>query len=167
MEPFVQIILFVVGALLTCKALSMFAMQWYLLSYRDRECIPRIVHHQKVVDGLIMIYYAIVIFLGGWLMSYAVTPIFCNDVSLFVANGLPIVLIGLFIIYGLARILFNESFDLDNFYNDMIHYRKTLEVVTKDNDHEVNFIKTYQRVLQNDKWCVFWILFVLLIMIFL
>ena len=167
MENYIQIILIVFGAFVFGRSLSFVVMQSYLLSYRDKECIPRIVYQQKACDSLIIIYNAIVTFVGGWIFAHGISPIFNSCTSNVISITIPIILLLLFIIYALVRVIFNEAYDLAGYYKDMIHYRKAQEVVTEDNDHEVNFIRTYEKVVNNDKWSIFWMIFIILIMIFI
>ena len=53
-----------------------------------------------------------------------------------------------------------------SFYNNMVDYRSKQEVVTKDNDDEVDFLRTYRRVKKHIyyavAWCVLIIISVLL-----
>ena len=174
MDAYTQFFMLVFGAIITCRSLSLLVMQWQLLTYRDSECIPRIRYQQKACDALIIIYYGITFLIGSWLLIYSFTSLTIVDtnidelyaIPLSVSLGYPICLGLLLIVYILIRIIFSEAYDLSSYYNDMIHYRKAQEVVTEDNDQEVNFIQTYQKVITNDKWIVFWMFFILSIMIF-
>lgn len=168
MSTYIQIAFLILGTILLCRSLSLGFMRYELLSYRDSECIPRIVYQQKACDGLIIAYYVVTAMIGTWLISYGLYPIFHDNNVIPVTIGvkLPICLILMVFVYCLTRVIFNEAYDLPDYYKDMIHYRKAQEVVTEDNDHEVNFIRTYEKVVNNDKWMLFWLLFIVAIMIF-
>ena len=48
------------------------------------------------------------------------------------------------------------KYDLRLFYHEMVEYRSNLEVMTEDNDYEVNFIRAYEEVERDTKKIVAW-----------
>lgn len=159
---------FLVGAVLTCRALSFAVIQWEMFSLRKTMCIERIVHEQRACDLLIAIYHSLVVCIGLWLMLLGGWEVF-NDsiVPLILCATTPIILLILFIVYLLLRIYLNTGYGLTDFYNDMVSYRSKQEVVTKDNDNEVSYIRSYKRV-RNQKWYACgWMFFIVVIMFYM
>lgn len=170
MNIYVQLGFLLIGAHVVCRSLSLMVTQWELLSYHDSTYIPRIVYQQKACDVLMILYYATSAFIGLWLMLCGGYIVFMNEptqIPTVVRLAVPTILWCLLIIYGLVRIIFNEAYDLPDYYKDMNHYRKAQEVVTADNDQEVNFIRSYNRVRKMDKCALTWFFVILLVVIFI
>lgn len=170
MNIYVQLGVLLIGTYVFCRSLSLMVTQWELLSYHDSAYIPRIVHQQKACDILMILYYTASTFIGLWLMVCAAYIVFMNEPTQtpsVVRFVVPIILWCLLIVYGLVRVIFNEEYDLPDFYKDMNHYRKAQEVITADNDQEVNFIRSYNRVCKMDKCALVWFFTILLVVVFI
>lgn len=148
---------FFIGAIIACRALSFAAIQWEMFGLRKTMCIERIVHEQQACDALIGIYHLLVALIGFWMMLLGGWEVFreCTPPG---SLGImcPFLLFVLFIGYFALRLYLEAGYDLMGFYDDMIAYRKKQEVVTKDNDNEVSFIRSYKRVKKHLWYGIIW-----------
>lgn len=154
----VTIWFFIVGAILVCRALSFAAIQWEMFTLRDLTCIKHIVKEQKVCDALIGIYHTLVVLFGFNLIMIGGWGVF-RGTTLPIEFGIvcPMVLLILFACYYILKIYLFDSYDLKDYYTNMVKYRKAQEVVTEDNDHEVSFLRAYRRVEKHQWYVVFWL----------
>ncbi len=144
-----------------------FAMTYIsIYSYRDRECIERIRRQQKACDVLNASYHIFVIIITTCISSGAVLRMF--DVDFVQTYGIASSLvIGLcFVVFFALKYRLELKYDLRNFYNHMTYYRSLQKVVTEDNDHEVSFIRGYEKTMKHkiyaNLWCSVYLILLLL-----
>lgn len=158
---------FFIGAIIACRSLSFAAIQWEMFGLRKSMCIERIVNEQKVCDALVGVYHLIVVCVGLWLMVMGGWEIFRDSTPPQVlCVGCPLILWFAFGIYLLLRVYLNIGYDLKDFYQNMVAYRKEQEVVTKDNDNEVSFLRTYRRVKKHGIYSVIWMVLLMVAILF-
>ena len=56
----------------------------------------------------------------------------------------------------LSKYKLELKYDLRNFYNHMTYYRSLQKVVTEDNDHEVSFIRGYEKTKKHKAYVNLW-----------
>ena len=122
-----------------------------LYNHRDTMCIERIVKQQKACDLLNTVYQAFVVLIS---LHFAIE---CLQLCLGM-NSIRVLNIGsittisiVCITYFVLRFKMEAKYHLDNFYNHMIDYRSKQKVVTRDNDCEVTFIRSYQKVMKHER----------------
>ena len=133
------------------KALSFVITHIDLYNHRDTMCIERIVKQQKACDLLNLVYQAFVMMVS---IYFAVECVLLgvNMSSIRVFNIVSIIAVSIcYIAYFILRIKLETKYHLDNFYNHMIDYRSKQKVVTQDNDDEVTFIRSYQKVMKHKR----------------
>ena len=133
------------------KALSFVVTHIDLYNHRDTMCIERIVKQQKACDLLNLVYQAFVMMVS---IYFAVECVLLgvNMSSIRVFNIVSIIAVSIcYIAYFILRIKLETKYHLDNFYNHMIDYRSKQKVVTQDNDDEVTFIRSYQKVMKHKR----------------
>lgn len=156
----------IAGAVIVCRALSFSVIAWEMYILREGMCIKRIVHEQKACDFLIGIYHFLVVLIGLWLMIMGGWEVFHNsEIPSEISMGIPFWLLVLFVLYFGLYIYLNTGYDLTSFYNDMIDYRSKQEVVTKDNDNEVSFIRSFKRVKKHIWYATVWAVLLIIAMI--
>ena len=148
---------FFIGAFIACRSLSFAAIQLEMFGLRKSMCIKRIVHEQRACDALISVYHILVVLIGFWMMILGGWEVFreCTPPEV-LGIMCPLMLVILFIGYFALRIYVGAGYDLSDFYDDMVAYRKKQEVVTKDNDNEVSFIRSYKRVKKHFWYALIW-----------
>lgn len=156
----------IVGAVIVCRALSFSVIAWEMYTLREGMCIKRIVHEQKTCDFLIGFYHFLVVLIGLWLMIMGGWEVFHNSaIPSEISMGIPFWLLVLFVLYFGLYIYLNIGYDLTGFYNDMVDYRSKQEVVTKDNDNEVSFIRSFKRVKKHIWYATVWAVLLIIAMI--
>lgn len=134
-----------------------FAMTYIsIYAYRDRECIERIRRQQKACDILNASYHIFVIIITTCISSGAVLRMF--DVDFVQTYGIAslIVISICFVLFFVLKYKLEFKYDLRNFYNHMTYYRSLQKVVTEDNDHEVSFIRGYEKTMKHKIYANLW-----------
>jgi hypothetical protein len=134
---------------LSLRSLS-FAMTYIsIYGYRDRECIERIRHQQKACDILNASYHIFVIVTTMCLSAGAIMRMF--DVGFVQTFDIAssVVISVCFVVFFVLKYKLEFKYDLRNFYNHMTYYRSLQKVVTEDNDHEVSFIRGYEKTMKH------------------
>lgn len=163
-----MLVLLIVGVVIFCRSLSFVVTQGSLRADRESWCIPRLVRQQKAADLLIILYNLAVTFVGLWLGLYGGWGVFSETtVPLWITLICPAVLLAFFIIYHIVFFLTNRKISMIHTFNEVVSYRKKQEVVTKDNDHEVNFIRSVKRILKDRKTSAVWAILLIVMMILL
>ena len=134
------------------RAFSFLVMYIDLYGCRDIiMCIERIAKQQKACDLLNSVYQAFVMLVS---IYFAVECVLLgvNMSSIRVFNIVSIIAISIcYIAYFVLRFKLETKYHLGNFYNHMIDYRSKQKVVTQDNDNEVTFIRSYQKVMKHKR----------------
>lgn len=150
----------IIGAVIACRALSFAAIQWEMFGLRKSMTIERLLNEQKTCDALIGVYHLLVTTVGIWMMIMGSWEIFNQTIPpQTISMATPIVLITGFLGYISARIYFEAGYDLGGYYNEIVDYRKKQETVTKDNDNEVTFLRSYRRVKRHFWYSIVWMIF--------
>ena len=141
---------------LSLRSLS-FAMTYIsIYSYRDRECIERIRRQQKACDVLNASYHIFVIIITMCLSAGAIMRMFdVGFVQTFDIASLIVISI-CFVVFFVLKYKLEFKYDLRNFYNHMTYYRSLQKVVTEDNDHEVSFIRGYEKAMKHKAFVNLW-----------
>ena len=114
-------------------------------------CIERIVKQQKACDLLNTVYQVFVMLVSIYFATECVL-LGVNMSSIRVFNIVFIIAISIcYIAYFIVRTKMETKYHLGNFYNHMIDYRSKQKVVTQDNDNEVTFIRSYQKVMNHKR----------------
>ena len=131
------------------RSLSFLIMYVDIYNYRVKMCIERIVKQQKACDLLNAVHQTFVMTVSMYLTIECIQQFFnMNFTTIF--NLTPFVIITIcYITYFILRFKMEVKYDLCNFYNHMIDYRSKQKVVTKDNDNEVSFIRSYEKVMKH------------------
>lgn len=152
----------VLGLLAVVRSISLASLQNKLIGYRDKGCIARIVQQQKACDKIVRAYYVVVVLIGLWIMALGLhIAIVKSALPVWAYTVLPACLCCLCAAYFIYRASLMKKFDLVRFYDEMKAYRQAQEVVTADNDHEVNFIRAYNKAVGHTKYMLFWIVVIL------
>ena len=156
----------IVGTIIACRSLSFAVVQLDMIGYHSASCIKRLVKEQKSVDILVSLYHIAVSLFGLWLIIYATFSFENYAIGLTLQYILPLCCIFAFIVFWAFYFYFEKKYSLKVFYANMVDYRSKQEVVTKDNDDEVDFLRTYRRVKKHiyyaAAWCVLIVVSVLL-----
>ena len=134
-----------------------FAMTYLsIYGYRDKECIERIRRQQKACDVLNASYHIFVIIITMCLSAGAIMRMFDVDfVQTFDIASLIVISI-CFVVFFVLKYKLEFKYDLRNFYNHMTYYRSLQKVVTEDNDHEVSFIRGYEKTKKHKAYVNLW-----------
>lgn len=133
------------------RAFSFFLTHIDLHGYRDLMCIERIVKQQKACDKLNSVYQAFVILISTH-FTFECVLLFSNMDSIRVFNISSLIVISIsYITYFILRFKMETKYHLGNFYSHMIDYRSKQKVVTQDNDNEVTYIRSYQKVMKHKR----------------
>lgn len=161
-----MLIYLIVGTVIACRSLSFAVVQCDMVGYHSSSCIKRIVKEQKSVDILVSLYHTAVTLFALWLIIYATFSIEKCVIGITLQYILPMCCILGFGVYWLVFLYFEKKYKLKAFYANMVDYRSKQEVVTKDNDDEVDFLRTYRRVKKHIYYAVAWcVLIVILVLL--
>lgn len=148
---YLLISIFCLSVYFLLRALSFLATYIHLYSCREIMCIERIVKQQKACDQLNTVYQAFVMSVSIHFAIESILLLF-NTNSIRVFNIGSIITISIvYITYCILRFKMETKYNLGDFYNDMIDYRSKQKVVTRDNDNEVTFIRSYQKVMKHKR----------------
>ena len=70
--------------------------------------------------------------------------------------ALLIVISVCFAVFFALKYRLEFKYGLRNFYNHMTYYRSLQKVVTEDNDHEVSFIRGYEKTMKHKTYVSLW-----------
>ena len=142
---------FCLSVYLLLRAFSFLVTYIHLYSCRETMCIERIAKQQKACDILNSAYQAFVMLVSIHFVIESILLIF-NTNSIIMFNIVSIIAISLcYITYFVLRYKMGTKYHLGNFYNHMIDYRSKQKVVTRDNDNEVTFIRSYKEVMKHKR----------------
>lgn len=134
-----------------------FAMTYLsIYGYRDKECIERIRRQQKACDILNASYHIFVIIITMCLLAGAVLRMLDVDFIQIYDIASLIVISICFVVFFVLKYKLELKYDLKNFYNHMTYYRSLQKVVTEDNDHEVSFIRGYEKTMKHKAYVNLW-----------
>lgn len=141
---------------LTLRSLS-FAMTYMnIYGYREKECIERICKRQMAVDLINATYHS---------FALLVNLLFAVNSSLYLlgieylqhSEIVSFIIITIaYVAFFILRYKLEIKYELHNFYADMLLYRSKQKVVTEDNDHEVSFIRGYEKTLKYKTYMNLW-----------
>lgn len=161
-----NIICFIISINLFIRYASFAVTQWYLYSFRDAECIERVKRKQKYSDIMVANYNTI----SAITHMFASVSFIAHAFNLHLDGRNVIVIAAIFIAlilcYICSEYYIKHKKGVTAFYNMMIEYKHNEEVVTKDNDHEVNFIQTYDKTKLNSLWSVIWIVYLIILCVY-
>ena len=148
---YLLVFIFCLSVYFLLKALSFVITHIDLYNHRDTMCIERIVKQQKACDLLNTVYQAFVMLVS---IHFVIEPILLlfntNSIRVFNIGSITTISI-VYITYCILRFKMETKYHLGNFYNHMIDYRSKQKVVTRDNDNEVTFIRSYQKVMKHKR----------------
>lgn len=114
-----------------------------------------------------MLYHLCVSLVGAWLCVYSASDMFLEkDVPICITLMMPAMLIVFFFVYLLVVYLMDRKNTMLHTFNEVVAYRKKQKVVTRDNDHEVNFFRGVKKVVKQRRLAIVWIGFLMGIMLF-
>lgn len=146
MNSFILLLLLVSGFMMA-RAFSFGMIHITMHGYRQRECIERIVNEQKACDFINATYQMTITVINFFIVIGCLSFLFdVNLISTFSWVAL-VIIFSLYVAFFVVKNKLMIRYNLPNFYNDMIDYRSKQKVVTKDNDNEVDFIRSYQKTI--------------------
>jgi hypothetical protein len=77
-----------------------------------------------------------------------------------------VIIFSLYVAFFVAKNKLMIRYNLPNFYNDMIDYRSKQKVVTQDNDNEVDFIRSYQKTINQKTKMNIWFIISLILFLY-
>ena len=148
---YLLVFIFCVSVYFVLRSFSFLLMYTDLCGYRDIMCIERIVKQQKACDLLNTVYQVFVMLVSLHFAAECVL-LGVNMSSIRVFSIVSIIAISIvYITYFVLGFKMETKYHLGNFYNHMIDYRSKQKVVTRDNDNEVTFIRSYQKVMKHKR----------------
>lgn len=163
---YIDLLILGLSLLLFLRSLSFAITYIHVYGYRDKECIERIRQQQKACDLLNASYNIFVMIIAAFLSAAAILRKFDAD-SLQTFDMVSLLAISIcYAIFFAVRFRLEMKYKLRSFYNDMVSYRLQQNVVTKDNDHEVSFIRGYEKTTKHklyaNLWCCVCLIYLLL-----
>ena len=144
-------------SLFLCLRSLSFAMTYIsIYGYRDKECIERIRRQQKACDVLNASYHIFVIVTTMCLSAGAIMRMFDVGIVQTFDIASSVVISVCFVVFFVLKYKLELKYDLRNFYNHMTYYRSLQKVVTEDNDHEVSFIRGYEKTMKHKTYVSLW-----------
>jgi hypothetical protein len=146
--------------LIICLAVSLYFIlrssttaftHWLGYKYRKETNIERIKEKQEKVDILVGIYKIYVTLFWGFNIKILVNILYNIPFNNIISTTIPFLIIILFFSYHILCYYFEKKYKLNSFYYDIIEYRMKQKKVTKDNDYEVIYLKTYEKHINNKK----------------
>lgn len=143
------LLIMLLGGAMVLRALYFVVLDIYFC--KNSYCtVERIVNPQKACDKVQCVFSVFRALLWIWLLCVYAFGYFKVDISMLVFNTISMGVLGLtFIAYNTIKRFMMAKYELRYFYNSLVEYRSNLEVMTEDNDCEVNFIKSYDKVKRN------------------
>ena len=111
-------------------------------------CIERIVKQQLACTHILLVYHVATTLAWSWMASECLMALL--DASHLVQMIVEIAMITLqaisCVVFFVVKMRLMRRYNLSAFFDWMVDYRSKQEVVTEDNDHEVEFLRSYQAV---------------------
>lgn len=156
-----SILIFVIlGVFLTARYFSFAGTKWHLFSLRDSICIERFRQKQKVGDVIIASYNTTAALAYLWCTIKLISYLFNFSGSSTVLLIISCIVCALLVLQVVCRYTIDRKFDLRNFYNAVVEFKRNEDVVGKDNDYEVNYIRTYNKIKSERWWNAIWIVYI-------
>lgn len=151
----------VLSMFLAARYLSLTITRLNLYSLRDYICIERFRCRHKLCEKCLIFYYAnsmLVHIWGGILLS---TFILNFSIPTILVELISSLLILLLFCQSLYRFIIERKYLLRSFYINVINLRSNIDVVSEDNDHEVNYIRIYEEYVSENKWNIIWVFYII------
>ena len=149
------LLIMLLGGAMVLRAL--YRLVWMVYLCWRYECIERIAKELKACDVVMVVYDTFAFLIWTWLLGVYVCHYFGVNIDMLTLNTIAIGVLGLvFIVFFTLKRVMRMKYNLRLFYHEMVEYRSTLEVMTEDNDYEVNFIRVYEEVERDTKKIVAW-----------
>lgn len=166
MKAFI-LILVILGVFLTTRYISFACTKWYLFSLRDSICIERFRQKQKAGDVIIASYNTTAALTHLWCAIMLMSCLYHFTISSAVLLMISCIVCALLLLQVVCRYAIDKKYDLRNFYNAVVEFKRNEDVVGKDNDYEVRFIQTYNEVKSERWWNAIWIVYIISLCAFL
>ena len=154
------LIFVIVEVFLTARYFSFVGTQWYLFSLRNSACIERFRQKQKAGDVIMVNYNTTAALTHLWGAIMLMPYIFNFSISSTATLLTACVVIALLLLQIVCRHIIDKKYDLRDFYNAVVEFKRKEDVVGKDNDYEVRFIQTYNEIKSEKWWNVIWIVYI-------
>ena len=161
------LILVIFGVFLTARYFSFASTKWSLFSLRDSICIERFRQKQKAGDVIIASYNTTAALAHLWCAILLVSCLFNFSISSTVLLTTSCIVCALLLLQVVCRYAIDRKYDLRNFYNAVVEFKRNEDVVGKDNDYEVNYIRTYNEIKSERWWSALWIVYIISLCAFL
>lgn len=159
--------LLLISSYMMVRAFSIGLVHITMYRHRTTECVERIVNEQKACDFINAAYQFSVTLINLYIVIGCLLQLFNSPfINIFTIIALLTIVsayIAFFVIKSKTLIRFN----LPTFYNDMVKYRLQLTVVTKDNDNEVDFLRSYRKILNQALKMNIWLVIFLILFLFI
>ena len=156
-----------VSSFMMARAFSFGMIHVAMHGYRKSECIERIVNEQKACDFINATYQMTITVINFFIVIGCLSFLFdVNLISTFSWIAL-VIIFSLYVTFFVVKNKLMIRYNLPNFYNDMIDYRSKQKVVTKDNDNEVDFIRSYQKTINQKTKMNIWFIISLILFLFI
>lgn len=163
---YIDLLILGLSLLLFLRSLSFAITYIHVYGYRDKECIERIRQQQKACDMLNAAYHILIMMIAISISAGTILRMFNVDLLLTFDIVSLAVIFTCYVIFFILKFKLESKYDLRNFYNDMVNYRLHQKVVTKDNDCEVSFIRSYEKTTKHklfvNLWCCVCLIYLLL-----
>lgn len=163
----IYVLLMVISGLIFLRSFMVFNVHVVMHSRRHSMCIKRILKQQKGCDFLNACYQSFVM-LGTLLLFVNGLLHFFNSNVIEIFNIISLIIIGFtFATLYIVTVKTELNLDLFSFYHDILDYRSKEKVHTVDNDYEVYFIRSYEKVLKHKRYANIWfVIFIISFIIF-
>lgn len=162
-----EILIFIIGVFLTARYLSFAVTKWYLFSLRDTICIERFRQKQKACDVILACYNTTATLTHLWSAIMFISYLFNFSISSTTILRTAVIVIVLLLLQIVCRHVTDKKYDLRHFYDTVVELKRNEDVVGKDNDYEVNFIRSYNEIKSETWWTVIWIAYILSLSMYL
>ena len=162
-----EILIFIIGVFLTARYLSLAGTKWYLFSLRDTICIERFRQKQKACDVIIASYNTTVALTHLWSAIMFISYLFDFSVSSTIILQTAAIVEVLLLLQIVCQHIIDKKYDLRHFYDTVVELKRNEDVVGKDNDYEVNFIRSYNEIKSEMWWSLIWMVYILFISVYL
>ena len=155
------ILLFVFNTIFIGRYLSFAITKWHMFSLRNLICIKRLRREQKCGDAIIASYNSVVSINIIWISVLLFCCMAKLQIPSVALNAITGISIGLLLLFGVMRCVLNKKYSLDTLYNKIVDYKSKEEVVTEDNDHEVQYIQTFREIRKEKLYVISWAIYLL------
>lgn len=164
-----SILLMILSVFLFVRKFQMFDIYLFDYDYHETVTNERIKKFQLICDAFCVSYYLIITLVCGYYSYVCISNVF--DIKPDTYNTINIVLISLlfFLIttFLIIKSFLYKKFGVNDFYNNMVEYRSKQKVVTKDNDDEVSFLRSYKDLNKIEIYSYVWLLIGVILFIIL